>query len=179
MEFVRAKVFTAAATGSALALFVVGFTAVFREGLEVVLFYQALFAFGEGLEWWILLGTLIAAVVLAVLAYVIIVAGRRVPIKRFLQVAVILIMALSVAFIGNAVRALQELGLVAVSFIETAPRLPIFLSDLIGYHPTVQTIAAQIILAAVYVAGGLYVAFIGPRRAAAVDAKVASGPTSA
>jgi high-affinity iron transporter len=179
MEFVRAKVFTAAATGSAVALFMVGFTAVFREGLEVVLFYQALFAFGEGLESWILLGTLIAAVVLGVLAYVIIVAGRRVPIKRFLQVAVILIMGLSVAFIGNAVRALQELGLVAVSFIESAPRLPIFLSDLIGYHPTIQTIAAQLVLALIYVAGGLYVAFIGPRRAADAGAKVASGPTSA
>ena len=183
MEFVRAKVFAAAATGSALALFMVGFTAVFREGLEVVLFYQALFAFGEGLEVWILLGTLIATVVLAVLAYVIIVAGRRVPIKRFLQVAVLLIMALSVAFIGNAVRALQELGLVAVSFIESAPRLPIFLSDLIGYHPTVQTLAAQLILALIYVVGGLYVAYIGPRRAGASDAsaggKVASGSTSA
>jgi high-affinity iron transporter len=179
MEFVRAKVFTAAATGSALALFMVGFTAVFREGLEVVLFYQALFAFGEGLESWILLGTLIAAAVLGVLAYVIIVAGRRVPIKRFLQVAVILIMGLSVAFIGNAVRALQELGLVAVSFIESAPRLPIFLSDLVGYHPTVQTIAAQLLLALIYAIGGLYVAFIGPRRAAEVSAKVASGPTSA
>ena len=184
MEFVRAKVFAAAATGSGLALFMVGFTAVFREGLEVVLFYQALFAFGEGLEPWIILGTLIATVVLGVLAYVIIVAGRRVPIKRFLQTAVILIMALSVAFIGNAVRALQELGLVAVSFIESAPRVPIFLADLIGYHPTVQTLVAQLILALIYVVGGLYVAFIGPRRAAGVSGtsatgKVASGPTSA
>lgn len=179
MEFVRAKVFAAAATGSTLALFMVGFTAVFREGLEVVLFYQALFAFGEGLEAWILLGTLIATGVLGVLAYVIIVAGRRVPIKRFLQVAVILIMALSVGFIGNAVRALQELGLVAVSFIESAPRLPIFLSDLIGYHPTLQTLAAQLILALTYVVGGLYVVFIAPRRAAGASGKVASGPTSA
>jgi high-affinity iron transporter len=182
MEFVRAKVFAAAATGSAAALFMVGFTAVFREGLEVVLFYQALFAFGEGLEPWIILGTLIATVVLGVLAYVIIVAGRRVPIKRFLQVAVILIMALSVAFIGNAVRALQELGFVAVSFIESAPRLPIFLSDLIGYHPTVQTIVAQLILALIYLVGGFYVAFIGPRKTAGANGtsgKVASGPTTA
>jgi high-affinity iron transporter len=179
MEFVRAKVFAAAATGSGLALFMVGFTAVFREGLEVVLFYQALFAFGEGLEPWIILGTLLATVVLGVFAYVIIVAGRRVPIKRFLQVAVVLIMALSVAFIGNAVRALQELGLVAISFIESAPRLPIFLSDLIGYHPTVQTLAAQLILALIYVLGGLYVAYIGPRRTAGASDKVASGPTTA
>ena len=104
--------------------------------------------------------------VLAVLAYVIIVAGRRVPVKRFLQVAVILIMALSVGMMGNAVRALQELGIVPITFIESFPRLPIFLSDLLGIHPTVQTLVAQLALIAVYVAGGLYVGFISPRRAA-------------
>ena len=60
MEFMRAKVSAAVATGSAVALFAVGFTAVFREGLETVLFYHA-FAFGQGLEVWLALGTLIAA----------------------------------------------------------------------------------------------------------------------
>ena len=180
MEFVKAKVFAAAATGSAVALFFVGFTSVFREGLETVLFYQALLAFGEGLELWIALGTAIAAAVLGVLAWVIIVAGRRVPVKRFLQVAVILIMALSVGFIGNAVRALQELEVVPITFIESAPRLPIFLTDLVGFHPTVQTIAAQIILATIYVVGGLYVAVIGPRRGAksASSAKPGQAPAT-
>ncbi|HUR17217.1 MAG TPA: FTR1 family protein [Candidatus Limnocylindrales bacterium] len=179
MEFVKAKVFAAAATGSAVALFFVGFTSVFREGLETVLFYQALLAFGEGLELWIALGTAVAVAVLAVLAYVILVAGRRVPVKRFLQVAVILIMALSVAFIGNAVRALQEIELVPISFIESAPRLPIFLTDLLGWHPTVQTIAAQLILAAIYVVGGLYVAVIGPRRGAKHANGARPGPAPA
>jgi len=166
MEFMRAKVSAAVATGSAVALFAVGFTAVFREGLETVLFYQALFAFGQGLEIWLALGTLIAAAVLAVLAYVIIVAGRKIPVKRFLQVAVILIMALSVAMMGNAVRALQELGLIGVTFIEDFPRLPIFMSELLGIYPTLQTLAAQLFLIAVYVIGGLYVGFIAPRRGA-------------
>jgi high-affinity iron transporter len=179
MEFVKSKVFTAAATGSAVALFFVGFTSVFREGLETVLFYQALFAFGQGLELWIGLGTLIAAVVLAILAYILIVAGRRIPVKRFLQIAVILIMALSVGLIGNAVRALQELEVVPITFLEDAPRLPIYLSDLIGYHPTVQTIAAQIILALVYVIGGLYVGVIAPRRGARPKPSATPGPAAA
>jgi high-affinity iron transporter len=81
-------------------------------------------------------------------------------------VAVILIMALSVGMIGNAVRALQELGIVGVTFIENFPRLPIFLSELLGIYPTVQTLAAQLLLIAVYVIGGIYVAVIQPRRAA-------------
>jgi high-affinity iron transporter len=180
MEFMRAKVSAAVATGSAVALFAVGFTAVFREGLETVLFYQALFAFGQGLEIWLALGTLIAAAVLAVLAYVIIVAGRKIPVKRFLQVAVILIMALSVAMMGNAVRALQELGVVGVTFIEGFPRLPIFMTELLGVYPTVQTLAAQLFLIVVYVVGGLYVGFIAPRRAARQQAENSeAGPAPA
>ena len=180
MEFMRAKVSAAVATGSAVALFAVGFTAVFREGLETVLFYQALFAFGQGLELWLAVGTLLAASVLAVLAYVIIVAGRKIPVKRFLQVAVILIMALSVAMMGNAVRALQELGIVGVTFIEGFPRLPIFMSELLGIYPTVQTLVAQLVLIVVYVIGGLYVGLIAPRRAArqqsAENAKAGPAP---
>ena len=50
MEFVKARVCAAAATGSTLALFMVGFTAVYREGLETALFYQALLTFARGLE---------------------------------------------------------------------------------------------------------------------------------
>ena len=50
--------------GSALALFGVGFTAVYREGIETALFYQALFGFARGLEAGSCSASLIAAVVL-------------------------------------------------------------------------------------------------------------------
>lgn len=170
MEFVRAKVWAAAATGSAVALFGVGFTTVFREGLETVLFYQALLAFAEGLEVFVLVGTLLAAGVLAVVGWAILVAGRRIPVRRFLQAAVVLIMALSVAFLGNAVRALQEAALVPVTFLEAVPRLPIFLADLTGWHPTSQTIIAQIAFASVYVTGAAWVMVVAPRRARRVTA---------
>jgi high-affinity iron transporter len=78
------------------------------------------------------------------------------PIKVFLTTAVVLVMAMSVAFAGNAVRALQEAAVIPVTFVETLPRLPIFLADLTGWHPTVQTIAAQIALATVYIAGAVW-----------------------
>ena len=50
MEFLQARVWRAASVGSATSLALVGFTAVYREGFETVLFYQALFSFGEGLR---------------------------------------------------------------------------------------------------------------------------------
>jgi high-affinity iron transporter len=157
MEFLSAKVWSSAASGSSLALVGVGFTAVFREGFETVLFYQALLFVTQGLEVWVAAGAGVALVVLCVLGYAIFRAGRRIPARQFLAVAVTMIMALSVAFLGNAVRGLQEAAIVPVTTIDGAPRLPIFLADLTGYHPTVQTIGAQLALAAVYVLGGLWV----------------------
>ena len=64
MEFLQARVWKAASVGSATSLALVGFTAVYREGFETVLFYQALFSFGEGLQGWIFAGMAVAIVVL-------------------------------------------------------------------------------------------------------------------
>ena len=48
MEFMRARVSAAVATGGALAFAGLGFTAIYREGFETVLFYQALDAVRRG-----------------------------------------------------------------------------------------------------------------------------------
>jgi high-affinity iron transporter len=164
MEFVKAKVWTAATTGSALALAGVGFTAVYREGFETVLFYQALISFAEGLGWWIAAGTGLALAALSVIGWVIFKAGRRIPIKPFLGTAVTMIMVLSVAFIGNAVRGFQEAALIPVTFFESLPRLPIFLAQLTGWYPTRETILAQSALALVYILGALWTFVVIPRR---------------
>jgi high-affinity iron transporter len=164
MEFVKAKVWTAAATGSAMALAGVGFTAVYREGFETALFYQALLGFADGLGGWVALGSAAGAVALGMVAWLVFRAGRKLPMKVFLTTAVALVMTMSVAFAGNAVRALQEAAVVPVTFVDGLPRLPIFLADLTGWHPTTQTIAAQVVLAAVYVAGAIWTFAILPRR---------------
>ena len=164
MELVKAKVWTAATTGSTLALNGVGFTAGYREGFETLLFYQALLSFARGLEGYVAAGTLLGAAALAVIGYVIFKAGRRVPIKAFLGTAVVLVMALSVAFAGNAVRGFQEAALLPVNLIESLPRLPIFLAQLTGWYPTRETVVAQGVLAAVYLAGAVWTFVVLPRR---------------
>lgn len=164
MEFVKAKVWTAATTGSTLALAGVGFTAVFREGFETVLFYQALISFSEGLGGYIALGTALGLVALAVVGWAIFKAGRRIPIKTFLTTAVALVMVVSVAFAGNAIRGLQEAALIPVTYLESLPRLPIFVSNLAGWYPTKETLLAQGLLALVYVLGAIWTFVVLPHR---------------
>jgi high-affinity iron transporter len=164
MEFVNAKVWAAATTGATLALAGVGFTAVYREGFETALMYQALFNMTEGLTGWVVVGAAAAAGVLTAVAFAIFRLGRKLPVRTFLTVAVVMVMALSVAFVGNAVRELQQAAILHVTFLEGFPRLPIFLADLTGIHPTLQSLVAQAALAAVYLAGAVWMFAIMPAR---------------
>jgi len=156
LEFLRSRVWSAVSVGSTAALVLVGFTAVFREGFETSLMYQALVSFGTGLVGWILLGLGLGLVALTVVAYGIFKLGRRLPIKTFLSGAVVLLMATSVAFLGNAVRSLQAADIVGLTPLHGWPRAPIFLSQALGYWPSMQTIATQAVLAAVYIGGAVY-----------------------
>ena len=101
---------------------------------------------------------------LAAIAVFVFRAGRRIPVRAFLGTAVVIVMVLSIALVGNAVRALQEAAILPVTFLESVPRLPIFLADLTGWHPTTQTILAQAVLAAIYVAGAAWMFVVLPRR---------------
>lgn len=164
MEFVKAKVWTAASTGSTVALVGVGFTAVYREGFETVLFYQALLSFAKGLLGYVTAGVMVAGVALGGIGWVIFKAGRRIPIKQFLTGAVVIVIILSVAFVGNAVRGFQEAALLSTTYLESLPRLPIFVAQLTGWYPTRETILAQGALSLVYILGALWTLVIAPRR---------------
>jgi high-affinity iron transporter len=163
MEFLRSRLFNAVSIGSTMALVLVGFTAMYREGLETALLYQALVEFGKGLGWWILAGLAAGLVALAVVAFLIFRLGRRLPVKAFLVCAVVLLMATSVAFLGNAVRSLQTADLVGLTPIDGLPDAPIFLSQALGYWPSVQTLVTQAVLVAVYALGATWLLMVRPR----------------
>lgn len=164
MEFLRSRVFNAVSIGSTTALVLVGFTAMYREGLETALLYQALVEFGQGLGWWIVIGLAAGLGALAVVSYLIFRLGRRLPVKTFLVGAVALLMATSVAFLGNAVRSLQTADLVALTPLDGWPRAPIFLAQALGYWPSVQTLASQAVLIVVYLLGAFWLLMVRPRR---------------
>ncbi len=165
MEFMRSRVAAAVATGGALAFAGLGFTAVYREGFETVLFYQALAMFTEGLTLWVVLGALAAVAALAGCGYAIFALGRRLPIRPLLITGASILLVLSVAFAGNAVRALQEGDVIAVTPIDGEwARLPLFVAELTGIHPTVQGIAVQAAMLTLYAVGAAYWFGIRPAR---------------
>ena len=162
-EFMRARVASAIAAGTTAAFAGLGFTAVFREGFETVLFYQALALFAEGLGLWVALGAAVAAVALGVCGYVILKLGKQLPLKPMLVTGASILLLLSVAFAGNAIRSLQSadmLGATPVSW----PRLPIFLAELTGIHPTSEGLAVQAAMIVVFAIGAAWVFGLEPAR---------------
>jgi high-affinity iron transporter len=106
----------------------------------------------------------VGLIALAVVSYLIFRLGRRLPIKTFLVCAVLLLMATSVAFLGNAVRSLQTADLIGLTPIDRLPHAPIFLAQALGYWPSVQTLASQAGLVAVYLLGATWLLMVRPRR---------------
>jgi high-affinity iron transporter len=171
MEFMRARTAGAIAAGSALGFAVLGFTAVFREGFETVLFYQALILFAQGLLEWVALGALTAAVALVVVGWAVLKLGKRLPVKQLLLAGASTLLLLSVAFAGNAVRSLQEGDWISVTPIDGGwARLPVFLAELTGIHPTREGIFVQLVLLGIYLVGAAYMFAWLPLRRRALEA---------
>jgi high-affinity Fe2+/Pb2+ permease len=76
-----------------------------------------------------------------------------------------ILLLLSVAFAGNAVRSLQEVDVIGATPIEDGwARLPIFTAELTGIHPTVEGVVTQASLLVVYALGAAYVFGLRPAR---------------
>jgi high-affinity iron transporter len=175
LEFMSARVFTAVAAGSVAAMFGLGFTAVYRQGFESVAFFQALLAYSKGLEAYLVAGTILASLALAGLSFLMFRLGRRIPVTAFLAISIALVMIISVSFLGNAVRGLQEAYVIPITNLTgSLPRLPFYLAQTTGYHPTLETIVAQVLLILAYLVTGIWVVVVARRRRAAARARSVS-----
>jgi len=165
MEFVKAKVWQASATGGFAVFVMLSFFTVYREGFETVLFYQAMFGFAKYMEVYVGLGFVVGIVVLFIVYYTMRKIGKRLPLKALFGLTMGVGAYLSIAFIGNAVRELQTLDIVPVTnMIGIIPRLDINLSTMTGIHPTLETVIAQIILLGIYLVAASYVLVMRPRK---------------
>jgi high-affinity iron transporter len=166
MEFMRARTASAIAAGSTAAFVGLGFTAVYREGFETVLFYQALSLFAEGLALWVWLGVAAAVVALGAVGYAILGLGKKLPLKPMLITGASILLLLSVAFTGNAVRSLQSADVITATPVHAGwARLPVFVAELTGIHPTSQGLIAQAVLLAIFALGAAWVFWLAPMRA--------------
>lgn len=165
MEFIKAKVWQASATGGFAVFVMLSFFTVYREGFETVLFYQAMFGFAKYMEAYVGLGFVLGIAVLFVVYYGMRRIGKRLPLKTLFGLTMGVGAYLSIAFIGNAVRELQTLDIIPVTnMIGIIPRLDINLSTMTGIHPTLETTIAQIILLGVYLVSASYVLVMRPRK---------------
>src|SRR5688572_14772009 len=140
-QFIRDKVSNALEHGGGRALTFVAFLAVYREGAETALFYQALFNEGPGIAFPLTMGILAGGTVLAVIFTLFYKFGVRIPLRPFFSVTSVLLYFMAFVFMGKGVRELQEGNALPLTAIPGFPH-----SEMLGLYPSWQGVLAQLAL---------------------------------
>ncbi|MDR6659668.1 high-affinity iron transporter [Tardiphaga robiniae] len=137
-DYLAAKADQALAQDTGLAVAMLAFLAVFREGAETVLFINAL-ATTEG-GWSVgLFGGLAAATAgLVVLFYFINMIAQRIPLRPLFIITSAFLFVMGIKFIGEAIQEFQEQAMIGVT---DAPGSA-FLTA-IGFNPTLEALSIQ------------------------------------
>ncbi len=140
-QFIKEKVTTALAQGGGTALAFVAFLAVYREGAETALFYQALFSEGAHLALPLSLGIVVGFAALAVIFTLFYRFGVRIPLRPFFTVTSALLYYMAFVFAGKGIRELQEGGAVPITLLPGFPNV-----EAMGIFNSVETLLAQLVL---------------------------------
>jgi high-affinity iron transporter len=151
--FIRSRVEEAVGRGALFGLGLLAFIVVFREGLETVLFYEAVAARARSAADQSLLvsGFLTGCVALAALFAAFQRLGPRIPMRAFFHMTGGLLYFMAVRFAGTGVRELQEAGVLRQTPCDWVPDSP-FLAQWLGVFPYVepQTLQAVLLVLAVF-----------------------------
>ena len=146
-QFIREKVTNALNQGGGAALAFVAFLAVYREGAETALFYQALFGEGTKLLVPILLGIVAGAVILTLIFVLFYRYGVRIPLRPFFAVTSVLLYYMAFVFMGKGIRELQEVNAFPMTVLRGFPHV-----DGMGIYPTLETLLGQLLLVVLFLA---------------------------
>jgi high-affinity iron transporter len=136
-----------------LGLVALGFTSVYREGFEVVLFLQNLqLRFGSGV---VLEGVAFGLAATAAVGLITFTLQRRLPYRRMLVGTGVLIGVVMVVMIGGTALSFQDLGWLPRH--ATPFTLPVWMGSWFEMYSTWETLGAQV-LAAAFVIGSYYAA---------------------
>jgi high-affinity iron transporter len=145
-QFIREKVTAALEHGGGKTLVFVAFLAVYREGAETALFYQALLQEGGGLGLPIVLGIVAGGVALAIIFTLFYRYGVRIPLRPFFAATSALLYYMAFVFMGKGVRELQEGNVIGITVLPGWPHV-----DAMGIFPSVETLSAQLLLLVLFV----------------------------
>jgi high-affinity iron transporter len=138
-EYIEGKVHGSLNKGNAMTLWFAAFLAVYREGAETVLFYQALMS--GSTELGMIIGGIVAGLVALIVIYVTIrFASVKIPMKPFFLGTSFLLYYLAFTFAGQGVGELQAAGVVGATAID----IPTV--TWLGIYPTLESLAPQALL---------------------------------
>ncbi len=142
--YIKGQVAASAEKGSIFGLSFTAFLAVFREGAEIVLFYQALVlgATGDAAIKAIWTGLGIGLVLLFGVYFLIRFVSIKLPLKPFFLGTSIIMLLMCVAFVGSGISEFVEGDFVKPHILTGYEWLTV---DLIGIHPYAETLIAQLL----------------------------------
>jgi high-affinity iron transporter len=136
-----------------IGLALLGFTSVYREGFEVVLFLQNLrLRYGSGT---VLEGVAVGLVFVAAIGWLTFGLQRKLPYRRMLVATGMMLGLVLLVMVGESVQELQQAGWLGTTPIHVA--IPGWLGLWFSVFPNVQTVVAQAV-AAILVIGSYFLA---------------------
>ena len=145
-RYIDSKVQSSVERSSSFALAFTAFLSVFREGAEVVLFYQPMLSEGNaGMVW---LGFGVGCVVLVFVYLAITKLSIKLPIKVFFTATSILMAVMCVSFLGSGIKELAEGNVFDVTLqVPGIPENDVL--QVLGIYPYLETLVPQLILAVI------------------------------
>lgn len=152
-NYIESKVSTGSSKGSNFALAFTAWLAVFREGAEVILFYQPMLKEDRPDMVWA--GFWVGVAALVVVFFLIRFVSVKLPLKPFFLGTSILMAIMSISFLGAGIKELMEGGVFdSVDWALASPRWLSWIPyndtmDVLGLYPLIGTVVPQLILLAV------------------------------
>src|SRR3990167_4171997 len=139
-RFIQNTMNQALANSNMFALGLAAFLAVYREGAETILFYQALLINSKGQLPGIMIGFAAAFFSLLLIYWAIQKASFKIPYRLFFTVTALFLYYMAFSFIGGGILELQETGWVDITPIQHFPQI-----TWLGIFPAWQNVGAQLV----------------------------------
>lgn len=149
--YLKEKVDSSVGKNNMFSLIFVSFLAVFREGAETILFYQALSVSPGNDMNMMILGGVVGTIVLAIVYVIIRFYSIKLPIRQFFIATSVLLYIMAISFVGSAIFEFQEADLIGTTLIEGLPTIQV-----LGIYPMVENLTGQAIMLLFTLASVIY-----------------------
>lgn len=153
-DYIKSHLSESISSGSSTMLWWTVFLAVFREGAETVLFYQALIFDAKDSAGYSMIaaGFVVGLIVLLIVYFLFKIFAIKIPIKPFFIFTSAIIFYMSIVFVGKGVGELVE-GKIFIPTIIKGLNFPDWMRDWLGLMPYYESLVPQIIMVLALIIG--------------------------